>query len=669
MKKLVSVLLSFILLLSLLPISRVSASSLQDEMQKMAARGIITGYANGDLAPNEQVSRGQFATFLTRALKLPKGEHRFADVAKNSKLAAGINAAAKAGLISGYTPTAFGPENAITREQMAVMIDRALSYLHIDRKAGKLAFIDQADIKAKAAVSNMAGHQIILGSQTANGLAFNPQQPATRAHAAAFLSRMLDVYEEEGAIGKVEEETPKPDTSIVVPAKPAEPPAAAKYDFAIGTLDKQGTVASSAKTYKTFSDAAKAYNGLGNQVILHKNKIIKMDSGIVVAKAATKGAATYIYQSNLKILLSGIMYGSEMEYVTSDETKITVKVAGQTGYVKHSDAYLQPDIAVTKRSYYMADQSRTLKHYIYNPITNQTASYIYGKAPQALAPNVKYYSWDGATFMTEGGKTVGTFHQYFNMLPYRTVTNYSAAELDTVIMKKLQGLESLYRNNPKGYGRYKDATKKSKLAGLGKTVKDFEKYHKINALMVLSTAILESDYGMSANAQNKNNLFGIKVYDSNPGAGASFKTPYDSVAALSSQYLNKNYVPMGGAYANGGILGNKARGVNVRYATDPYWGQKISGYMYTLDKEMGGKDLENNPSPYSIFESIGSLQVYPSPRKPEALYTYPKEGYVFAVTAKEEHSNSAWYRIVSDSNTELNGYVRANYARQLPIAK
>ncbi|MEH6940742.1 S-layer homology domain-containing protein [Bacillus sp. JJ722] len=672
MKKLVSILLSFILIVSLLPISHASASSLQKEMQAMVDQGIITGYPNGDLAPKDYVNRGQFATFLTRALKLPEGEHRFDDVPKNSTLAFGINAAASAGLISGYTPTKFGPNDLITREQMAVMIDRSLSYLKIDKKSGELNFVDRHLIKATAAVSNMVGHQIILGSPTPEGLKFNPTDNATREHAAAFMYRMLEVNEKENPSVVIPEgEKPTNPVDPVEPEPPVVDPPTEKYPFAIGTIDQKGTITPNEKTYKSFQEASAAFPNEANQVLLHNNKIIKMNSGIVVAKASKAGSATNVYESNLKTLKLGVMYGSEMEYVTSDETKITVKVAGQVGYVKHSDAYLQPKVAIEKRSYYTVDAQRNLKHFIYNPVSKQSASYTYGKAPAALQTNEKYYSWDGATFVREDGTSVGTFYQYFNVLPYRTTTNYSEAELEAIIMKKLQYIESLYKKNPKSYARYKDATKKSKLIGLGKIAKDFEKHHKINAFMVVSKAIIESDYGMSTNAQKKNNLFGIKVYDSNPGAGTSFKTIRDCVAELVNQYLNKNYIPVNGAYANSGILGNKARGVNVRYATDPNWGQKISGTMYMLDKEMGGKDFENNATPYQLYESTAGLTVYASPEVVNSgkIYTYAKEGYVFAVTSKEERADYTWYQILSDSNEDLYGYVVSKYARQLPIAK
>lgn len=668
MKKLVSIFLSLLLFVSILPFSRASAASTQTELQSMVAQGIISGFANGDLAPNELVNRGQFATFITRALKLPNGEHRFTDVSKNSSLALGINAAASAGIVSGFTATTFKPEQVITREQMAIMIDRALTYLKIEKKQGDVSFVDRNSIKAIDAVSNMVGHQIMAGSPTAEGLMFKPNEEATRGQAASYLYRMLAAYNQQGSSTKPPvNDNPSQSDDEDKPEAPSDT-SNPKYPYSIGTVDKKGATKVSTKTYKTLQEANAALSNKDDQVILLNNKIIKMNSGIVVAKAPSANAATNVYESNLKTLKLGVMYGSEMEYVTSDENKVTVKVAGQVGYVKQTDAYLQPAVSVDNRSYYIVDAARNLKHVIYNPISKSTASYVYGKAPQALQQDTKYYSWDGATFTTEGGTPVGTFYQYFNMLPYRTTTNYSVAELESILMKKLEYVESLYKKNPTAYKRYKDATKKSKLIGLGQITKDFEKYYKINAFMVISTAIIESDYGMSANAQNKNNLFGIKVYDSNPSAGTSFKTTRDCVAELVNQYLNKNYVPVNGAYANSGILGNKSRGVNVRYATDPNWGQKIAGQMYMLDQEMGGKDFANNASLYSLYESTTKASVYASSKLGNSgiLYTYPKEGYVFAVTAKEGNTS---LRILSDSTADQYGYLDASTARLLPLAK
>lgn len=662
MKKLVSILLSFILVVTLLPVSKASADditgiALEKEMREMVKLGVISGYEDGRYAPGEKVNRGQFATFIARALKLPNGPHRFKDVSLSSALAPGINAAVAAGILSGYSSTEFKPNELITREQMALIIDKSLDYLKVNKKKGNLNFTDEKEITSslsRSAVSYMVGLKIISGFPDKNGgFAFKPKQSASRAEAAAFISRMLEAQ-------KAQEDNTTPPTT----------PEPGKHPYSVGTLDANGNITEGTTTYKTFDEASGAVQTPNNQVVLYNGKIVKMKNGIVVTKPGVGASTTIIYDSSLKNTYGPVSAGNELEYVSSDETKITIKAAGKVGYIKHNDALLIPSQALKGRSYYSVNTTGDLVHNLYNHTTNTTAVYIAGKAPSSFKQGVKYYSWDGATFKSSSSTVAGTYYQYYNMLPARTSTKYTANELEQYITAKLVEREELYKKNPKTYLRYKDATKKSKLIGLGQIAKDFERYHKLNALLVLGMAIHESDYGMSQHAQKNNNIFGIKVYDSNPLDGESYASIRDCVASLSNNYLNKNYIPVTGAYANGGMTGNKARGVNVRYASDPYWGQKVAGHMYQADKALGGKDFLKNPSPYAIHETTTSnlnVRSTAGVTSTNKQYTYKTAGFPVAVIGTT--TDGSWHKILSDSKENLYGYVSTQYTKILPIAK
>jgi len=645
MKKIVSLLLSLTLVVTLFPISQASADdltgiALEKEMRAMVEKGIIKGYGNGKYAPGEEVSRGQFANFIARALELPDGEQTFKDVPSNAALASGINAAFKAGIISGYSDGTFRPNQVITREQVALMIDRALDYLKVTKVQGTITFTDLNTIgSGRLAVSNMVGLGIISGFKDGNGYAFRGQKTATRAEAAAFIYRMLGVYE-----------------SQQKPVTPAAP-------YKIGTLDSAGNISSSSQSYTTYAEALKAYTNSSTQVILYNDKVIKMGAGVAVSNPNGK-ATTVLYESNMSTVYASIPAGIELQYISSDASKITAKIAGRTVYVKHEDTKLIPAAASKGRSYYEVNTASDLVYRIYNPLTNKYAASVVGKAPANFQQGVKYYSWDGATFTNASGATIGTYHQYFNMLPFRTKTNYTAEELDAIIAKKLSERQSLYNSNPTVYKLYKDATTKSKLIGLGPILKEAEEKYKMNALLVLALAIHESNFGMSDHAQKNNNLFGLAVYDSNPEVGAGFATVADCIKALSERYLNKNYIPLTGAYANGGMLGNKARGVNVRYASDAYWGQKAAGHAYQLDKELGSRDF----GAYKIFETTTeNLNVRSTPEvtSTNKQYVYKKTGYPVAVL----ETASGWHKILSDSTSNDYGYVSAQYTRALTIAR
>jgi beta-N-acetylglucosaminidase len=657
MRKILSLLLSTVLFVSLVSVPSAHADDitgikLETEMRAMVEANVIYGYGPGKYAPNANVSRGEFANFVARALKLPEGPHKFTDVAITSKLAPGINASVQAGIISGLSSGKFGPDDPVTREQMAIMIDKALDYLQVTKEKGTLNFTDLAEMPSsvsRLAVANMVGLEIILGIPNPDGtFKFAPKKTATRAEAAAFIYRMLKAAEQK------EEETD---------------PSDGENTFRVSTIGSDGQLIIGTKKYNTFAEANSAITNAQTQVITYNDKIVKMGSGIVVSKPPVGSNTTNIYNSSLSSTITYVFKDTELEYVSSDDTKIQVKIAGKTGYVKHTDAILLPAAMMTGRSYYSVNGNGDLVHNLYQNNSKTYAAYIFGKAPSFMKPGVKYYSWNGSTFVTESGAAAGTAYQYFNMLPARTKTNYTAEELNQVIDQKLAEKEALYKSNPTTYVRYKDATKISKIKGIGEDLKKIESTYKINALLVLSMAIHESDYGISANALTKNNLFGIKVYDNDPSKGEVFNTVYDCLVALATQYLNKTYIPVSGWAANGAMLGNKARGFNVRYASDAYWGQKIAGHMYQLDKALGGKDFLNNPNPYKIGETTANdLNIRHSAevKSDNLQYVYKVPGYPVAILATE---NTNWYKILSDSNEYPYAYVYKSYVNELPIAK
>lgn len=198
MRKRVLLIWSLLLLVVLLPTQALAANeNISAEMQMMIDAGVITGYNDGTYKPTENVTRGQFAVFLYRALNLEEGPHVFLDVSRNSALAVGINAAVKAGIVNGFSNNTFKPNTNITRVEMAVMINRALDYVGVTKTKGVLTFTDEKQITSssfRSAVMNMVGMKIINGYPDNS---FKPLQVATRQHAAAFISRMLTAIKEQ----------------------------------------------------------------------------------------------------------------------------------------------------------------------------------------------------------------------------------------------------------------------------------------------------------------------------------------------------------------------------------------------------------------------------------------------------------------------------------------
>ena len=373
--------------------------------------------------------------------------------------------------------------------------------------------------------------------------------------------------------------------------------------YVVVNIHENGTY-SSVSNHFTFDEANASLQE--NQGIMLNDKYVKIPSGFVTTNTH---AVTVIFKQatfTQQFEYTGVAADTELIYVDATANYVKVNAFGQDMYVKHEDVKLIPTATAKGQSYYISDQ-KGLWHYVYNHYKGiYDGAYLVGEKPEFLNEGVKYYSMDGANFINANGKVAGEGYAYFQYLSLRVPTSYSATELDTYINSVLVAKEKT------GYAKYANATTKSPLKGLGATLKEIEKEHRINALFILSLAIHESDYGMSCHAQNYNNLFGLNVTDSddecstniNTSTSKYFASVMENITSLVNR-LNTNYLDplnMKDFRYNGLALGNKMIGMNVRYASDPYWGAKTAGHMYTIDKELGSKDYKK----YDIGFTTGS---------------------------------------------------------------
>lgn len=153
--------------------------------------------SSSNFEPNKNITRAEFAVFIAKGLGLAGDEasaRRFPDVSSGTT-AAYIGAAAKAGIINGNADGTFKPNSNITREQMALMMVRAMEYAGYNTSmngastATLTKFKDAAKIQSKETVAKAVKEGIIQGVTTNT---FQPQGNATRAQAAVMLKRVLD---------------------------------------------------------------------------------------------------------------------------------------------------------------------------------------------------------------------------------------------------------------------------------------------------------------------------------------------------------------------------------------------------------------------------------------------------------------------------------------------
>ncbi|MGO4500958.1 S-layer homology domain-containing protein [Paenibacillus sp. 2RAB27] len=166
----------------------------KNEIELLASKLVIKGTSETTFGPNNHVTRAEFAALLVRSLGLKEeGSTRFTDVPANSWFAGTAGASAKAGLIEGFEDNTFRPNERITREQMAVMITRAMTF------AGKSVAVDLkqlvkfTDSKSLSTWSQNAVAEAVSAG-IVNGVTeteFVPAASATRAEAAVMLKRFL----------------------------------------------------------------------------------------------------------------------------------------------------------------------------------------------------------------------------------------------------------------------------------------------------------------------------------------------------------------------------------------------------------------------------------------------------------------------------------------------
>ncbi len=164
-------------------------SVFEGDIEWLAASGVTRGCnppVNDRFCPNDDVTRGQMAAFLVRALELPDGTSNAFDDDDGSVFEANIDALAAAGIASGCGPRRFCPNGLITRGQMAAFLHRALD--------GRLplgtpvAFDDISDSIFRLDIEWLGATGVTRGCSDDR---FCPGGLVTRGQMAAFLHRAL----------------------------------------------------------------------------------------------------------------------------------------------------------------------------------------------------------------------------------------------------------------------------------------------------------------------------------------------------------------------------------------------------------------------------------------------------------------------------------------------
>lgn len=338
-----------------------------------------------------------------------------------------------------------------------------------------------------------------------------------------------------------------------------------------------------------------------------------------------------------------------------------------------------------KTFYYVLDGE--LYHQYYVAASSSTWTTRLGKAPLYLNASGRYYSFDGNYFYDNFITMVNDmknntyknainklpYYNYYQYLPVRTKTNYNADNLNAYIgyEAKIDRDKYYYYDTAKGKWEYKpewtspswydEDKNKSMLYNEGEAFIESQEKYGVNAAQTLALAINESGWGRSYMSVRQNNLFGHGAFDSAPDQyAAGYATVKDGIIAHAYRYIASDYDnPINGSHYYGGHYGNKLSGNNVSYASDAYWGEKMVGNYYSLDKYFDFQDFKQRNT-LGIKQTSEYGPVYSEPSTKSVKYYNLKNVPNVPVTILDEvkgesiNGNDIWYRIQSDLPIDAN---------------
>ncbi len=279
------------------------------------------------------------------------------------------------------------------------------------------------------------------------------------------------------------------------------------------------------------------------------------------------------------------------------------------------------------------------------------ASTRVGYKPSYLTSGKKYYSYDGHYFYDTFEKMIidyknyqtesyehavnknNPYYNYYQYLPLRSKTTFTASQFNKRIASKSNSSSKMYNK--------------------GQVFIDNQNKYGINASLMFGIAYNESQYGESSIAQSKNNLFGLNAVDKSPSQSADyFKNVDQCIKEFADHWMSKGYLNGSDWRYRGPHLGDKRSGINVKYASDPYWGEKGASQSYYLE------GVDNDYLTYNIGISNQTIQsFYKECNTNKRIYTSEVDGsgnarflydYPVNILSYVVEGTTEWCRVQSD---------------------
>lgn len=446
-----------------------------------------------------------------------------------------------------------------------------------------------------------------------------------------------------------------------------------------GTIEEVGC-------YNTFDEAKKAMteNGAEDLGIMtyiydsNKGNIVKLlDANVgLVDLSVNPTAITYFYRTSAMdtfrytYMDTGSLYGGvdgaiiETVFSSKGVWAAKVKIANSTCWISQEAYEVVPITWIKSTSSYTVT-NESIRHNYVAKIQEEyygSAGSTIGPKPDMLEPGT-YYSYDGHYFYTDlrtmikdyrNNVTTNSvnkdkaYYNYYMYLSNHTRTTYSSLNIDEYIRNNMGITRDAYGNaSSKG---------SSRLYGKGQFFYYAQEKYGVNAILSLSLSRNETAHGRSSLAIIKNNGFGLNAVDKNPTEHAFWYASFaSSILGYASKYVTYGYAHPRDYRYFGPQFGDKGLGMNVNYASDTYWSEKMASNYYALDKSKGLQDYNF----YQLGVVTGPVQAMSdASTSSQEIYIYPEAEDALVIIGEKEgeevNGTKTWYKVVSDLNIDSN---------------
>lgn len=429
------------------------------------------------------------------------------------------------------------------------------------------------------------------------------------------------------------------------------------------------------------------YENLG---IARGKTILSLAYGVVEFTKAQDCSVniTYTNATNQEEGYTNGCYGADAAFLEYNDGNNMVKfqLSGVSAWTSLENVTLYPLTDVPNLSHFEV-KNGILLHYLKSDLQSSGYDNVLhlGMAPAYLKEHTVYYSYDSHYFYDDYKQLVDDvrkqnnhhainaekpYYNYYQYVNHRSTTNHSYEDIHAYLQN-----ERLFKQTiTKFEGTYlHDILTQSILVQGEKAFFQYQNQFGANAIMMLALALNESSSGRSSLSYTRNNLFGHAAYDSAVDKNASrYQKVSDSVYAHAAHYISSSYLNPKQFQYHGGQFGNKAGGLNVSYASDPYWGEKAAQYYYDIDHALKDADYQQ----YAIgISGSHKANVVKEPKK-DAKVLYSIEAGTQAsllLLDKQKEGNETWYLVQSDVPLQEDRKIAAtptyNYRRSYGYVK